>query len=737
MAKLANTPREASVLELEQRKSFAVSIAFEEPNGAPIDLTNAVVVFTAALPAGTLERTATIAMPAAGVAVVSLQAADLAVEPGSYPFAVTLRVSGYSLVVVKGELRVLANPETSSTSSTYAGAGSSAGLLAQLRGLQVIRVTTTAGIPGGTGSGLDATGVAAGRVPTALGDGTWEWRVLPAPRAEDLTGTLSPDRIANWSLRQNKITQATPDNLLPNGMFEQGGKLYPWTQDPRFVWQTEDRPPVGNAPPGAIVTQAGLGTNTLFDTEPYQAGFALEHGVAYEFEMWIKADKPNSRLYVEVRDENGAQAMNWTAVEGGAGASSYPVSNWTVPTEWTRVVSRGIPTPNPATKRSRARMGSWYLNHANGTERTASYTIAGVRIRRAQAANFNARLYGTTTADAAVVDDLQANLELRVGPADSRLSLAYGTVSATESGTPVPVYMPTGVEGLPTPTAVDQAAPKGYVDDLIGTVVAGTKTGNKLVGLAENIVNSGYVASSTAANVIVHTINVIAGQRYRVAFTGMHDGTVAADVVTIQLWAGASIMLQQYSGRANSQNASTSQGFFMEGYWVATVTGPVQFRATLARAIGTGSVRIIASPSYPMSLSIEQMDETSLDVAWTDVTTFAADWRNLVASSYGPVRYRIQNGMCHVVGPAQTTVARSGGTSYLMLTLPSSCWPKTNMQIPAFSAQINGTGIVAAAFSTYMCFVGPTGGISIYPAITGASMPANAYVFINGSFPLN
>lgn len=467
MARLANTPREASVLELEQRKSFAVSVAFEEPNGAPIDLTNAVVVFTAALPAGTLERTATIAMPAAGVAVVALQAADLAVDPGTYPFAVTLRVSGYSLVVVKGELRVLANPETSSAGSAYAGSGAAAGLLAQLRGLQVIRVTTTAGVPGGTGAGLDATGVAAARVPTALGNGTWEWRVVPPPAtypAANLTGTLSPDRIANWSLRRSKLTIDTPDNLLPNGMFEQGGKLYPWTQDPRFVWQTEDRPAVGNAPPGAIVTQAGLGTNTLFDTEPYQAGFALEHGVAYEFEMWIKADKPNSRLYVEVRDENGAQAMNWTAVEGGAGASSYPVSNWVVPTEWTRVVSRGIPTPNPASKRSRARLGAWYLNHANGTERNASYTIGGIRIRRAQAANFNARLYGTTTADAAVVDDLQANLELRVGPADSRLSLAYGTVSATESGTPVPVYMPTGVEGLPTPTAGDQAATKAYTD---------------------------------------------------------------------------------------------------------------------------------------------------------------------------------------------------------------------------------------------------------------------------------
>lgn len=747
MAKLTNSPNETTVLELEARKSFSFSVQFASTTGVPVDLSSSVVTFTLgsdgtydAPPTVLLERDALVPDPMSGAGLFALQADELDLDAGEYPFVIVLRTQGYSMVAVKGLVRVEQNVEFDSTAHDYAPTLPSTGLLVQLAGAQVVRVVLDYAPQGGGDQGLPATGVALGWVPTAQGDNTWEWKPGNAHEhsATQITsGTLSPDRIADWSLLRTKATRETPDNLLPNGMFETGNKGYPWTQDPRFTWTTADRPPVGNTSPGAIVTQAGLGTNSLYDQNYSTAGFMVEQGVAYDFEMWIKADKPNSRLYVEVRDDNGVQAMNWTAIEGGAGASSYPVSNWVVPTTWTRVVSRGVPTPNPTTKRSWARMGSWYLNHSNGTERNASYTIGGIRIRRALAPLVDPVFQGTLTAPNVVADDVHANFELSTGPASSLLSLAYGTISATEDGTPAPVYMPTGIDGLPTPTADAHAAPKGYVDDLVETVAGGISSGNRLVGYNQNVTNSGYVTSSTATNVLTHTVNVIAGRRYRVSFAGMTDGTVASDIVTIQLWAGASIMLQQWSGQANSQNASTSQGFYVDGFWVATVTGPVQFRATLARAIGTGNVRVIASASYPMILSIEEQDESVADVGWTEVTTYSADWRHLPASNYGPVRYRIVNGMLEINGPAQTVVARSGGTSYAILTLPVGARPVYNQQVTGFSASIGGTGISSGAFSTYMCFITPEGVLSVYPGITAATISANGYVYLQGRFPLN
>jgi len=182
MAKISNSPMEATVLELEARKSFALSVAFTRPGGRPMPLDACVVTFTLASfedptapPTVLVERTLVVDDPSTGVAALALQAADLDLDAGAYPFAIVLRQNGYSLVAVKGEVQVAENVEAAATGHTYSSVAA-AGLVAVLAGQRVLYVSTTAAVlPPSAGTGLDATGVASLRVPTAQGDGTWEW----------------------------------------------------------------------------------------------------------------------------------------------------------------------------------------------------------------------------------------------------------------------------------------------------------------------------------------------------------------------------------------------------------------------------------------------------------------------------------------------------------------------------------------------------------------------------------
>jgi len=188
MAKLTNSPAETTVLEVEARKSFALTVEVTTPAGAPADLTGAAVVLAIGTGETTAEHVATIAMPLSGRAVLALQAADLDLAPRAYPFVIVLRTGGYSLTLAKGELRVLANPEHASAEQTYGGGEPSTGLSVALAGLKVVRVTVYGGVPAGVGAGLDATGVPAAFTPVAHGDDTWAWAAVEVDWSQ-VTGT--------------------------------------------------------------------------------------------------------------------------------------------------------------------------------------------------------------------------------------------------------------------------------------------------------------------------------------------------------------------------------------------------------------------------------------------------------------------------------------------------------------------------------------------------------------------
>lgn len=129
MAYVGNSPEQQTILRLEARKSFALSLWFMDSNRRPADLTGAtvrLVVKTAPFAddpgdaQNLIEHSlAEFPMPDQGYARFELQASELDLEPAEYPFVVVLVSGGYSSVVVKGALVVEANPEYSSMESTY------------------------------------------------------------------------------------------------------------------------------------------------------------------------------------------------------------------------------------------------------------------------------------------------------------------------------------------------------------------------------------------------------------------------------------------------------------------------------------------------------------------------------------------------------------------------------------------------------------------------------------------
>ena len=127
MGTLGNTPRSQTMLRLEARKSFAFGIQFlKAETETPIGLTGATVRLVIAQPkykggAVVLTKTATILDPALGLVQFALQATDLNMAEGEYPYAVTLvPSSGYSTLVLKGVVDVQENTD-SSTTGTYTG----------------------------------------------------------------------------------------------------------------------------------------------------------------------------------------------------------------------------------------------------------------------------------------------------------------------------------------------------------------------------------------------------------------------------------------------------------------------------------------------------------------------------------------------------------------------------------------------------------------------------------------
>ena len=146
---ITTSPQEATILEFEQRKSAVFGVWFEDERGAPISLVGgyARITVNRVAKSGTtqfVQLDAATMDTATGYVTFAFQASDLDLPAGVYDFVITLVVNGYSLVSVKGELKLLPNPEQLAVTESYSVPPPSDSLVVKLLSNQQIRVALRA-----------------------------------------------------------------------------------------------------------------------------------------------------------------------------------------------------------------------------------------------------------------------------------------------------------------------------------------------------------------------------------------------------------------------------------------------------------------------------------------------------------------------------------------------------------------------------------------------------------------
>lgn len=157
------------------------------------------------------------------------------------------------------------------------------------------------------------------------------------------------------------------DNLLVNG---QMATRQFW--HPALSWAGSGGP--NNEP--SVVTKPGQGTLTAYQGPPLD----LRAGDWFDFSVWLKADKPGSKIYIELRDEAGAHAAtNTTLIGTSTSPGKYLLASQELTTAWQQFRIRGQVT---ATASGHVALGAWYFNHPNGSEKTATISICQAVMRR-------------------------------------------------------------------------------------------------------------------------------------------------------------------------------------------------------------------------------------------------------------------------------------------------------------------------------------------------------------------
>lgn len=220
----------------------------------------------------------------------------------------------------------------------------------------------------------------------------------PGIKANSIKG----DKIESGSITTEKMRIGDFTNLVTNGYGDLGAGI---GFGGNLIYETTDKP---SSVTGVFKTTAGQGTYgppaVLFDVDP---------STEYLTEIWLKASLPNSRIYIELRDQVGVHATANSLLPAGTSQGIYALQNYIVPTVWTKfeVVSTTTAT---ATK---MRIGSIYFNHSNGSERNAVVSIAFSVRRRAQ---------GTLLVDGSIKTNHMASGTIDAGV------LVAGSITGTE-----------------------------------------------------------------------------------------------------------------------------------------------------------------------------------------------------------------------------------------------------------------------------------------------------------------
>ncbi|MGR6088947.1 hypothetical protein ACU4IU_00105 [Brevibacterium sp. CSND-B09] len=219
------------------------------------------------------------------------------------------------------------------------------------------------------------------------------------------SGVLDAARIGANTITADKVLLGGDRNLIPNGELT-SGDLAGWNG--AFTLQTDSPEPYTRS-----ASIGGTSTRHLgFGNYPVQPGDVMV------FEAWYKANKPDARIVQESRDQAGAHVRrtgyDWTTVTGPDHANGTYPAYFTVPTTWTKVV-RKITVPPGVTGMN---LGNFYVNHSSGTERTATFYVAGMKLYKQVGATLieNGAIStehirtGAITAESGIIGSIDANV---------------------------------------------------------------------------------------------------------------------------------------------------------------------------------------------------------------------------------------------------------------------------------------------------------------------------------------
>lgn len=164
MGEILNELPGGTIIRVEARKSFQFGLWIKDFNGRSLDVTGATVRLVVKQPrkrtSDDSDNLITNSLaedfyPTMGYLRFNLQASDLDLKAGEYPYSIVMWEGGYSSVLVKGTFVVLENTEFDSVNETYMSPTSATALQVLLRGRNVIAVRTGPTLAPGTTSFTD------------------------------------------------------------------------------------------------------------------------------------------------------------------------------------------------------------------------------------------------------------------------------------------------------------------------------------------------------------------------------------------------------------------------------------------------------------------------------------------------------------------------------------------------------------------------------------------------------
>ncbi|MGN6024372.1 hypothetical protein ACP6NF_08235 [Alcaligenes faecalis] len=207
-------------------------------------------------------------------------------------------------------------------------------------------------------------------------------------------GSVVAEKIAAGAVVASKLFVGANGSLIPNGAGEMGFEQAKLGWPPRFVVDEANAP---EGFPWSYRSPAGeTGTrDSTFSPIP------VEPGAEYQITIWAMADRPNSRVYIEGRNQSGAHAFK--NAKGDGGSNVYVLANRILPTSWTRF-STTVTISDGTTHLHRFR---YYINHANGVERGAAQYFAGLTMVKRTTGELI--VDGVITADKVAVNAISAD----------------------------------------------------------------------------------------------------------------------------------------------------------------------------------------------------------------------------------------------------------------------------------------------------------------------------------------